>query len=46
MVIPADALVVGVPARVLKPLSDAQRTRVRNGFVTYVKLKELYRARG
>lgn len=46
MVIPPDALVVGVPARVLRPLSDEQRSRVRGGFVTYVKLKELYRARG
>lgn len=45
-VVPPDSLVVGVPARVLKPLSDAQRTRVRSGYVTYVKLKELYRARG
>lgn len=44
-VVPPDSLVVGVPARVLKPLSDAQRTRVRSGYVTYVKLKELYRAR-
>lgn len=45
-VIPPDSLVVGVPARVLKPLSEAQRARVRGGFETYVKLKELYRRRG
>lgn len=44
-VIPPDSLVVGVPARVLKPLNEAQRARVGGGFVTYVKLKELYRAR-
>lgn len=45
-VIPPDSLVVGVPARVLKPLTDEQRARVRGGYVTYAKLKELYRARG
>ncbi|HRN52133.1 MAG TPA: gamma carbonic anhydrase family protein [Gemmatimonadaceae bacterium] len=45
-VIPPDTLVVGVPARVLKPLSEAQCARVRGGYATYVQLKELYRARG
>lgn len=45
-VIPPDSLVVGVPARVVKALSDAQRARVRGGVATYVRLKELYRARG
>lgn len=43
-VIPPDTLVVGVPAKVLRPLSDAQRERVRRGYLTYVGLKELYRA--
>lgn len=43
-VIPPDVLVAGVPARVVKPLTDEQRTRVRGGFVTYAKLKERYRA--
>ena len=44
-VIPPDSLVVGVPARVVKPLSEAQRTRVAQGHATYVALKELYRGR-
>ena len=43
-VIPADSLVVGVPAKVLRPLSDEQRERVKRGYLTYVGLKELYRA--
>jgi carbonic anhydrase/acetyltransferase-like protein (isoleucine patch superfamily) len=45
MEIPSHSLVVGVPAKVLRPLSDAQRERVRGGYATYVSLKELYRAR-
>ncbi len=44
-VIPPHSLVVGVPAKVLRPLSDEQRERVRRGYLTYVGLKELYRAR-
>jgi len=44
-VIPPDSLVVGVPAKVLRPLSAEQRERVQRGYLTYVGLKELYRAR-
>jgi carbonic anhydrase/acetyltransferase-like protein (isoleucine patch superfamily) len=44
-VIPPGTLVVGVPAKVLRPLSDAQQERVQRGYLTYVGLKELYRAR-
>lgn len=44
-VVPPDSLVVGVPAKVLRPLNDAQRERVQRGYLTYVGLKELYRAR-
>lgn len=43
--IPPDSLVVGVPAKVLRPLNEEQRDRVRRGYATYVALKELYRAR-
>jgi len=43
--IPPHSLVVGVPARVLRPLSDEQRERVARGHETYVGLKELYRGR-
>ena len=42
-VIPPESLVVGVPARVLRALNEAQRARVRSGSATYVKLKEMYR---
>jgi carbonic anhydrase/acetyltransferase-like protein (isoleucine patch superfamily) len=45
-VIPPETLVVGVPAKVLRPLSDEQRDRVKRGYLTYVGLKELYRAQG
>ncbi|MBX3133617.1 MAG: gamma carbonic anhydrase family protein [Gemmatimonadaceae bacterium] len=45
MEIPPDSLVVGVPAKVLRPLSEAQRARVAKGYVTYVGLKELHRGR-
>ena len=36
---------MSVPAKVLRPLSDAQQERVQRGYLTYVGLKELYRAR-
>lgn len=45
MEIPPHSLVVGVPAKVLRPLSAAQRERVSKGYATYVALKELYRTR-
>jgi carbonic anhydrase/acetyltransferase-like protein (isoleucine patch superfamily) len=41
--IPPDSLVVGVPAKVLRPLNDDQRARVAKGYATYVELKESYR---
>lgn len=44
-VIPPQSLVAGVPARVLRPLSEEQRARVAKGYQTYVELKELYRGR-
>lgn len=46
MEIPPDSLVVGVPAKVLRPLNAEQRERVARGYATYVALKDLYRARG
>jgi carbonic anhydrase/acetyltransferase-like protein (isoleucine patch superfamily) len=45
MKIPPDSLVVGVPAKVLRPLTDEQKERVRRGVETYVRLKELHRGR-
>jgi carbonic anhydrase/acetyltransferase-like protein (isoleucine patch superfamily) len=44
VVIPPGSLVVGVPARVLRPLNEAQRERVERGYRAYVELKEKYRA--
>ncbi len=43
MQIPPHSLVVGVPAKVLRPLNDEQRERVERGAATYAALKELYR---
>lgn len=42
-VIPPHSLVVGVPAKVLRPLNEEQRERVARGYKTYVELKERYR---
>lgn len=42
-VIPPHSLVVGVPAKVLRPLNEEQRGRVERGYLTYVALKERYR---
>jgi carbonic anhydrase/acetyltransferase-like protein (isoleucine patch superfamily) len=43
-VIPPGMLVMGVPGRVLRPLTEEQRARVARGYSTYVALKETYRA--
>lgn len=43
-VIPPGSLVMGVPGRVLGPLTEEQRKRVARGYATYVELKESYRA--
>lgn len=45
-VIPPGSLVMGVPGRVLRPLTAEQRERVARGYATYVALKESYRAGG
>ena len=45
MQIPPESLVAGVPAKVLRPLNDAQRERTARGVATYRALKEMYRAR-
>lgn len=42
--IPANALVMGVPGRVMGELSEEQRARVARGYETYVALKESHRA--
>ena len=43
-VIPPDSLVLGVPARVVKPLTDAQRERLQGGHKAYVDLQRRHRA--
>ncbi|MFO7168968.1 MAG: gamma carbonic anhydrase family protein [Chloroflexota bacterium] len=45
MVVPPGSLVVGVPG-VIKPLRPELRERIRRTAANYVRLKELYRARG
>ncbi len=46
MVIPPGSLVVGVPAKVLRPLNAEQAARVARSYLSYVELKERYRAPG
>jgi carbonic anhydrase/acetyltransferase-like protein (isoleucine patch superfamily) len=43
MEVPRNSLVVGVPAKVLRPLNAEQKARVAAGVETYVRLKELHR---
>jgi carbonic anhydrase/acetyltransferase-like protein (isoleucine patch superfamily) len=43
-VIPPGRLVMGVPGRVMRELSDEQRARLDRGYETYVALKERYRS--
>lgn len=42
-VIPPGSLVVGVPAKVLRPLNEEQAERVARSYRSYVELKERYR---
>lgn len=44
MVIPAGSLVMGVPARVVRPVDDALRTRIRETWQHYVTEAERHRA--
>ncbi len=46
MRVPAHHLVVGIPARVLRPLSDREREAIVEIAERYVQLKERYRAAG
>ena len=46
MLIPSHSLVVGVPAKVLRPLNEEQRGRVEGGYRTYLALKDRYRDQG
>jgi len=43
MVIPPDSLVVGIPARVVRPIDAALRNRIAAGVVAYVALSERHR---
>jgi carbonic anhydrase/acetyltransferase-like protein (isoleucine patch superfamily) len=43
-VLPSEALVAGVPAKVLRALTPEQRDRVAANWQTYVALKERYRS--
>jgi carbonic anhydrase/acetyltransferase-like protein (isoleucine patch superfamily) len=44
MRVPAGHLVLGVPARVVRPLSDAEREEIRAIAARYLTVKEAYRA--
>jgi carbonic anhydrase/acetyltransferase-like protein (isoleucine patch superfamily) len=44
MVIPDGMLVVGVPARVVRPVSDAERARIAHTVASYVALQARHRA--
>ncbi len=43
MVVPPDSLVMGVPARVIRQLSDSDKEAVMRGWHNYVGLAESYR---
>ena len=43
-VIPPDSLVLGVPGKVVKSLTPAQRERLASGHVAYVAMRERHRA--
>lgn len=45
-VIPPRSVVVGVPARVLREVTDEEIRRIEEGWRNYVDLKNLYRGRG
>lgn len=44
MVVPPGSLVMGVPARVMKPVDDAMRERIRKNAEVYVELQGHHRA--
>jgi carbonic anhydrase/acetyltransferase-like protein (isoleucine patch superfamily) len=46
MRIPPHSLVVGVPARVLRETTEAERERIRKTVESYLDLQEEYRRRG
>jgi carbonic anhydrase/acetyltransferase-like protein (isoleucine patch superfamily) len=44
MIIPPGSLVMGVPARVVRPVDDGLRERIRSTWQHYVKLAQRHRA--
>ena len=44
MVIPPGSLVMGVPAKVVRPLDSTQRERLANGYTNYVEMQQRHRA--
>ena len=46
MRIPPNSLVVGVPARILRQTTDAERERIRTTVESYLDLQEEYKRRG
>jgi carbonic anhydrase/acetyltransferase-like protein (isoleucine patch superfamily) len=43
MRIPANSLVLGVPGRIVRETTDAERDRIRTTVASYVKLQDQYR---
>jgi carbonic anhydrase/acetyltransferase-like protein (isoleucine patch superfamily) len=43
MVIPPNSLVIGVPGRVLRPTTDAERERIARTVAAYLALQQQYR---
>jgi carbonic anhydrase/acetyltransferase-like protein (isoleucine patch superfamily) len=43
MAIPAGSMVMGVPAKVRREVTEAERERFRDNAARYVALREIYR---
>jgi carbonic anhydrase/acetyltransferase-like protein (isoleucine patch superfamily) len=42
-IVPPGSLVLGAPAKVVKPISEEQRARMANGYRAYVELQQQHR---
>jgi carbonic anhydrase/acetyltransferase-like protein (isoleucine patch superfamily) len=44
MIIPPNSLVLGVPGRVVRPTTDAERARIAKTVQSYLDLQDAHRA--